>query len=89
MKFSSHADQTTAKKSFFVTKSGYMGLGPGLIQNGDKVYVLFGCQHPLLLRKDGNNYLLVGDAYIYGMMRGEMIAKLEAGKFTEQEFMIK
>lgn len=76
-------------KSFFLTNSGYMGLGPESIQNGDLICIVFGCPIPLLLRKTGDFYLLVGEIYVYGMMRGEMIVELEAGKLTEHEFVIK
>jgi hypothetical protein len=66
-----------------------MGLGPANVQTGDMVCILFGCPRPLLLRKFENSYLLVGDAYVYGMMRGEMIAEYEAGKLAEEQFVIK
>jgi len=55
-----------------------------MIQNSDKFCILFRCTHPLLLRKTGDVYLLVGEIYVYGMMRGEMIEGLEAGKFVEE-----
>jgi hypothetical protein len=84
-----HAAEATKRKSFFITEKGYMGLGPGMIKNGDKVCILFGCQHPLLLRKIGEVYRLVGEIYVYGMMRGEMIEKFEAGIFTEEEFVVR
>jgi hypothetical protein len=66
-----------------------MGLGPPNVQSGDMVCVLFGCPRPLLLREFENFHLLVGDAYVYGMMDGEMIAELEAGKLAEEKFLIK
>jgi hypothetical protein len=84
-----HAAQATKRKTFFVTEKGYMGLGPAMIKNGDKVCILFGCQHPLLLRKIGEVSRLVGEIYVYGMMRGEMIEKFEAGIFTEEKFVIR
>lgn len=78
----------TKFKSFFITDKGYMGLSLALIQTGDKVCIIFGCPNPLLLRKTGDRYVLVGEIYVYGMMGGEIIEELEAGKFVEEEFTI-
>jgi hypothetical protein len=63
-----------------------MGLGPAKIYEGDLICIIFGCQYPLLLRETGDAYHLVGEVYIYGMVRGEMMAEFEAGKFTEETF---
>jgi hypothetical protein len=84
-----HFRKVTNRRSFYLTRNRYMGLGPANVQTGDMVCILFGCPRPLLLRKFENSYLLVGDAYVYGMMRGEMIAEYEAGKLAEEQFVIK
>ena len=86
-KYMEHAIAATRKKSFFITSKGYMGLGPPQVDKGDLVCVIFGCPHPLLMRKEKDHYLLVGEVYVYGMMRGEMIAELETGR-PGTEFLI-
>jgi len=82
------AESSTMRKTFFVTDKGYMGFGPGKLCEGDLVCIIFGCPHPLLLRETGDTYHLVGEVYIYGMMRGEMMVDFEAGKFVEETFVL-
>jgi prepilin-type processing-associated H-X9-DG protein len=75
---------------FFLTEEGYMGIGPELMESGDRVCIVFGCPYPVLLRKVENAscYRLVGDAYIYGMMQGEMMSKFHAGDFVEEQLVL-
>lgn len=51
----------------------YIGLVPHATRKGDKVWLLEGGKVPLVLRKTetGEGWLLVGEAYIHGIMRGE------------------
>jgi hypothetical protein len=60
----------------FVTKDGYLGLGPDAIQAGDIVVVLLGSNVPFILRESvKNKFQLVGECYVYGIMNGEIMAK--------------
>src|SRR6266536_4719840 len=74
------------KRSFFMTETGYMGLGPALMQPGDKVCVLYGWRTPMLLREVGESNRFVGECYVYGMMMGEMIVEVEAGRLVGEGF---
>ncbi|KAF2679081.1 hypothetical protein K458DRAFT_408347 [Lentithecium fluviatile CBS 122367] len=66
---------------FFVTKRGYIGIGPPTAKVGDRVFVLKGGAVPFLLREKyrrhregrSNRRLasLVGEAYVHGIMYGE------------------
>ncbi|KAH8796384.1 heterokaryon incompatibility protein-domain-containing protein [Hyaloscypha finlandica] len=56
-------------RSFFVTADGYMGLSPLFAERGDLICVLLGCSVPMIIRRCGTNYVVVGDAYVYGMMK--------------------
>ncbi|KAN0098846.1 HET domain containing protein [Hyaloscypha variabilis] len=67
-------------RSFVTTKRGYVGTGPNRVGSGDLVCVLLGCPVPLIIRKQGSNFIVVGEAYVYGMMHGEMIDELESGR---------
>ncbi|KAF9636440.1 Heterokaryon incompatibility [Lasiodiplodia theobromae] len=58
-------------RRFFVTKKGYIGIGPACMQEGDKVCVLSGAIVPFILRSDGAEHKLVGEAYVHGIMHGE------------------
>ena len=79
---------STDQRTFFGTQKGYFGLGPADLAEGDLVCVLFGCSVPHLLRKKGNGYLLVGEAYVHGIMDGEAIDTEMAGKIGSTEFTI-
>jgi hypothetical protein len=67
-------------RSFVTTKRGYVGTGPNRVKSGDLVCVLLGSLVPLIIRKQGSNFIVVREAYVYGMMHGEMIDELESGR---------
>ncbi|KAL7932806.1 hypothetical protein V8C35DRAFT_306825 [Trichoderma chlorosporum] len=48
--FNQHLDQTIYERRFFLTRTGYMGLGPDGLLEGDKVCVLAGGRLPFILR---------------------------------------
>ena len=64
-------------QTFFLTKSGYMGVGPPQVRRGDQVWVFNGGNVPFVMRKieeeaEGCPQLtLIGDAYVHGIMDGE------------------
>ncbi|KAK4101241.1 hypothetical protein N658DRAFT_471647 [Parathielavia hyrcaniae] len=55
------------------SERGYVGLGPGETARGDVIVFLYGATAPFVLRPTGevDEYHLVGEAYIYGVMDGE------------------
>jgi hypothetical protein len=55
------------RRRFFVTKRGYMGVGPSALTNGHLVCIIAGCSFPLVLRQVEEDYVLVGEAY--GMLQ--------------------
>jgi hypothetical protein len=61
----------SAFRAFFVTETGYMGMGPEVLIAGDKVCVVLGCNVPLLLRKNQDYFTLVGECFVWGLMDGE------------------
>jgi hypothetical protein len=78
----------TLNRSFFRTQKGYMGLGPNVIEIGDLVCILFGGHVPFILRPKNGYFLLVGEAYVHGIMEGEAFEKWQAGELKEQGFEI-
>jgi hypothetical protein len=79
---------TCDERRFYMTESGYMGVGSPNAQPGDEVFVLKGSFVPFVLRRrdavaaagftraDGSNsFLLVGDCYLQGVMDGEAVQK--------------
>ena len=66
-----------------------MGVGPLRIQVGDEFCVLLGCSQPLVVRRVGDHHLVVGQCYVYGMMNGEMMDEMEAGRLKAENFHFK
>lgn len=72
------------ERCFFVTASGYMGLGPRTMQARDAIAVLHGSKFPVVLRPTADYYRVLGVAYVYGIMDGEVIReKKEEGNEAE------
>ena len=63
-------------RRLFRTQKGYLGLGPMGLSRNDAVTLLRGGMVPLVLRARGaDQWELVGDCYVHGMMRGEAFVK--------------
>lgn len=77
-------------KKVFRTQRGYFGLGPHLMEYGDKICVLFGFPTPFILRRVNEHYLLIGECYAQGIMDGELVGKWRSGiaEFEEMDFEI-
>ena len=62
-------------RAFFITKSGRYGLGPFVTKPGDECHILNGARVPFVLRRqsDQGPATLVGEAYIHGIMHGEIL----------------
>ena len=69
----------------FISSTGYLGLGLSTIKNGDVICILYGPHTAFILRETtGSQYRLIGDAFVYGMMCGEVIG----GEPTDTTFAI-
>lgn len=64
-------------RRFFTSVGGYFGLGPSCMEQGDVCAVLFGADVPFILRPTeiGETFRLVGQAYMHGVMYGEVVKK--------------
>jgi len=60
---------------FLCTDDGRFGLANTGARVGDEVWILKGGRTPFLLRRrdDGNHYQLVGEAFVHGIMFGEIL----------------
>ncbi|KAI8628358.1 HET-domain-containing protein [Xylariaceae sp. FL1651] len=79
-------------QNLLITETGYIGLGPRTLKAGDEIWVLFGGKVPFALRRKEVNgasrgltaceddFELVGDAFVYGIMSGEAVRGDEALK---------
>jgi hypothetical protein len=68
----------THGRRFFITRSGYMGLSPPKTHIGDIVYLIKGLPVPVILRKSEGSLRLVGEAYVQGIMLGELLQQFHA-----------
>ena len=89
--FRERIHNTCKNRALFITKLGYIGLGPWNAEVGDSVCVLYGGATPFLLRKavDSDTFTLVGECYVYGIMNGEALqTDKEMGGILERTFRI-
>lgn len=65
----------TSGRRRFVTRSGYLGLGPDLTRAGDQVVIFLGGSTPSMLRGSAHSeaYELLGDCYLHGCMHGDFL----------------
>jgi hypothetical protein len=57
-------------RRFMKTRNGYIGLAPQCAQVGDSIGLFTGGRFPLVIRPSSNDWELVGDSYIHGIMDG-------------------
>ncbi|KAI1264889.1 heterokaryon incompatibility protein-domain-containing protein [Xylariaceae sp. FL1019] len=87
--FQAALGETGLERTFFVAKSDgiptsirYLGLGPAVAQDGDVVMLVAGTHVPYVFRKQegarDDGWLLVGEAYVHGVMYGEAIGRQTA-----------
>ena len=58
-------------RAFFTTKKGNIGLAPRRTKTGDLLYIVLGCQLPMVLRvNEFGNYIVVGECYLDGYIDG-------------------
>ncbi|KAK4062813.1 uncharacterized protein Triagg1_9683 [Trichoderma aggressivum f. europaeum] len=86
--WSRSANGASKNRIFARTKSGYYVLGPAVMEKGDIVCVLFGGKLPFCLRPVGKRYLLVGECYTHGLMKGEALGMVARGELSERKFEI-
>jgi hypothetical protein len=80
-------NQRCHSRRLFLTRRGYYGIGPEVMEYGDIVAVLFGAKVPYILRKtSGGRYYLLGECYVHGIMDGEVIERWKRGKDKKQVF---
>lgn len=66
-------------RTFFITNSGFIGIGPSGMKSGDLIAVILGIGVSLVLRevngRESPHYLLVGECYVQGIMDGELVQR--------------
>jgi hypothetical protein len=59
------------KRRFATTRKGYYALVPEKAAIGDTVAIMKGGNYPFVLHAQGQNWSLVGECYVHGVMNGE------------------
>lgn len=55
-------------RAFFVTRTGPIGMGPPNMHAEDCICIMHGGPLPFVLRREGDHWKLIGDAYVHGIM---------------------
>jgi hypothetical protein len=64
-------------RNLFSTHQGLLGLGPQHLRDGDEVWLMKEADVPIILRRlDEEHYEVVSEAYVHGIMHGELVANL-------------
>lgn len=82
---------TMFNRNFFIASEGqdrYMGIALGTMKEGDCVCVLLGGDTPFLLRRNGDVWKFVAEAYVYGIMDGEAMERTREDGFEYEDFML-
>jgi hypothetical protein len=82
------AKRACHNRIFFSATRGYFGIGPTVMQAGDVCCVFLGAGVPFILRKEGFRYILLGESYVHGVMRGEVLQMCQSGGFHSGEISI-
>jgi protein AFG1 len=84
---------TTWNRTFFTMKSSdgvnspdFSGLGPAHVREKDNICILFGCSVPVVLRRKGAAFELIGECFVCNMMEGEAMRGYKHGKYEKQSF---
>ncbi|KAK4168482.1 heterokaryon incompatibility protein 6, OR allele [Cladorrhinum sp. PSN259] len=72
----------TEGKKPFLTRNGYIGMGPAEAREGDVVVVFCGGRIPFVLRPvPFERFQFIGEAFCDGIMDGEIVTKVEGRNF--------
>ncbi|KAI1141067.1 HET-domain-containing protein [Hypoxylon sp. FL0543] len=78
----------STNRLFYATNTGYVGLGPSDTEEGDQVVILLGNVLPVILRKEEDHHVVVGETYTHGIMNGEIATNLVNSSLTVEDFEI-
>lgn len=89
--FQASLNETTTGRRLFTTQDCYVGLAPAGSLVGDGVCGVLGCNVPFVVRgvegshdrglKGRHGFVMVGECYVHGLMRGEALLRCAEGGF--------
>ena len=88
--YSREVERMAGHRKFAVTQSGYMGWMPEIAREGDELWILEGGNVPYILRRVGReeDYELVGEAYVQGLMMGEWFQGRNRDQILDQRMKV-
>ncbi|KAF4448985.1 HET-domain-containing protein [Fusarium austroafricanum] len=81
--------RTVMGRRFFITSKGRMGLAPAKVQLQDSIVLLKGCGMPLIIREFHDHWVVLGEAYIPGLMDIDTALELEGGQCRARMIQLK
>ncbi|KAK4445700.1 heterokaryon incompatibility protein-domain-containing protein [Podospora aff. communis PSN243] len=72
-------------RKLFTTEGKLTGVCSLSVEEGDEVWLLKGLAYPVVLRPQEGKYLFMGDAYVYGVMYGEVEGCDDWGRYEAIE----
>ncbi|KAK2604201.1 hypothetical protein N8I77_007149 [Diaporthe amygdali] len=77
-------------RCLLATAKGGFGIGPLITRPGDVCCVLFGTDVPFILRpsRGSSGYRILGEAFVHGVMNGEIAGMLQRGHIVQQTITI-
>ncbi|CAN9214447.1 unnamed protein product [Alternaria alternata] len=77
------------QRALITTETGYLGLVPTAVRQGDVIAILFGCRFPMVLRPYLDDmYQVIGECYIHELMDGEILSQQRDGHVSPREFVL-
>ncbi|KAH8645982.1 HET domain-containing protein [Tricladium varicosporioides] len=52
-------------RCFYVTQTGFLGIGPQMMKAGDEMCIFYGGRTPYILRPMYDHHVFIGDTYVY------------------------
>lgn len=62
-----------------------MEIGPYHSKEGDIVTILYGGDLYFVLRPKGDLYELIGDAYVHGVIKGELFEDIDTNQMPQEQ----
>ena len=82
-----HVGQFFNEAAFFITKAGFIGVGPPDIGKDDEVVLPYGSRYPMIVRRnEDNDWKFMGLVYIRGIMDDELTDCFPAMRFEEKRY---
>ena len=76
-------------RRLIVTEKGFLGLAPIDAEQHDLIYLIPGCNVPMVLRPSSDNCLrIVGGRYLHGFMEGEVAEFIRSGSLRTETIVI-